>query len=141
MNAIQAIKQFGNNDACIKLLESIRWKDGVRCVYCESTHTHKVKHKNRQDRNYCKCCKKHFTVLVGTIFHKARKLPEWFAILCIMLNAKKSASSYQIARDVGIRQASVWEIMTKIRKAMESGEEELLKGIVEMDETYCRWQV
>ncbi len=35
-----------------------------------------------------------------------------------------------------MRQASVWEIQNKIKKAMDSKESELLKGIVEMDETY-----
>ena len=34
-----------------------------------------------------------------------------------------------------MRQASVWAIMTKIRQAMATKKSELLKGLVEMDET------
>ena len=40
-----------------------------------------------------------------------------------------------MSRDIGMRQASVWVIMTKIRQAMATKESELLKGLVEMDET------
>lgn len=52
------------------------------------------------------------------------------------LNAKKGVSSYQIARDLGMYQSTVWHIQHKIRKAMTTDESEMLKGIVEMDETY-----
>ena len=62
----------------------------------------------------------------------------WFLVLALMLNAKKSASSYQISRDIGIRQPTVWSMMHRIRTAMDADmdQAELLYGIVEADETY-----
>ena len=60
----------------------------------------------------------------------------WFAILSLMLNAKKSLSSHQISRDIGIRQPTVLSIQNRIRKAMSSDRVQLLQGIVAMDETY-----
>ncbi len=65
-------------------------------------------------------------------------LRDWFLVLALMLNAKKSASSHQIARDIGRRQPTVWSMMHRIRVAMERDQfhSELLQGIVEMDETY-----
>ena len=55
-----------------------------------------------------------------------------------MLNAKKSASACQIARDLGMRRPTVWSIMHRIRAAMalDPEQKELFKGIVEADETY-----
>jgi len=55
-----------------------------------------------------------------------------------MLNAKKSASSHQIARDLGMRQATVWSMMHRARIAMAQDQDQsrLLHGIVEADETY-----
>src|SRR5205085_3436428 len=49
-----------------------------------------------------------------------------------------SASSHQIARDIGRRQPTVWSMMHRIRVAMEHDQfhSELLHGIVEADETY-----
>jgi hypothetical protein len=55
-----------------------------------------------------------------------------------MLGAKKSASAYQISRDLGKRRATVWSMMYRIRTAMAADpeQEKLLHGIVEADETY-----
>ena len=65
-------------------------------------------------------------------------LRKWFMVLALMLNAKKSASAYQISRDLGIRRATVWSMMHRIRIAMSADEAQatLLHGIVEADETY-----
>ena len=56
--------------------------------------------------------------------------------MSLMLNARKGASSCQIARDLGMRQPTVWSMMLRIRKAMKGSQADLLNGIVEMDETY-----
>jgi len=53
-----------------------------------------------------------------------------------MINAKKGLSACQAARDLGINRPTVWSMMHRIRKAMATDQLELLKGIVEMDETY-----
>ncbi len=136
MTLIEIMKKYSNNQVCLKLLENAKWGDKAKCPYCQSCKISKKAEKKQQSRYQCQECLRSFSVTVGTIFHKARKLPEWFMVLALMLNAKKSLSSYQMARDIGIRQATAWAIMTKIRKAMKTGESELLKGIVEMDETY-----
>ena len=55
-----------------------------------------------------------------------------------MINAKKSVSSYQISRDLGLRQGTAWSIQQRIRAAMAMDPEQkaLFHGIVEADETY-----
>jgi hypothetical protein len=75
----------------------------------------------------------------GTIFHGTYLLlKNCFLVLALMLNAKKSASACQIARDLGMRRPTVWSMMHRIRNAMASAifQQELLFGIVEADETY-----
>lgn len=77
--------------------------------------------------------------MVGTLFHGTHvPLRDWFLLLALMLNAKKSASAYQISRDLGIRRATVWSMMHRVRTAMASdpAQEKLLYGVVEADETY-----
>lgn len=65
-------------------------------------------------------------------------LRKWFLLIALMLNAKKSASAYQISRDLGIRRPTVWSMMHRVRLAMASDQEQadLLHGIVEADEVY-----
>ncbi|NIZ41260.1 IS1595 family transposase [Entomospira entomophila] len=136
MTIIELMKNYGTNELCLELLEEILYKDGIYCPYCNSNKISSKSEKGRTNRHQCQSCQKSFSVTVGTIFHKARKLPQWFMILGLMLNAKKSKSSCEISRDLGMRQASVWEIQNKIRVAMNTKESSLLQGIIEMDETY-----
>jgi len=52
-----------------------------------------------------------------------------------MGNAKKSLSSCQLSRDLGLTQKTAWRIMMAIRTEM-GKDNVLLKGIIEADETY-----
>ena len=53
-----------------------------------------------------------------------------------MINAKKSLSSHQLARDLELNQKTAWSMMQKIRAEMATKGNTLLKGIIEADETY-----
>jgi transposase-like protein len=134
MNILDLMKKFATQGDCIKHLEKVRWADKVKCVYCGSKNTNELK---KELRHHCNGCRKSFSVTVGTIFHHTHiELQKWFLVMSLMLNARKGASSCQIARDLGMRQPTVWKMMKIIRGAMKSDQSELLSGIVEMDETY-----
>ena len=61
-------------------------------------------------------------------------LQKWFIVISLMANAKKSLSTHQLARDLGLKQKAVWSMM-KIRAEM--GKENVLgQGVVEADEIY-----
>ena len=90
-------------------------------------------------RHQCRDCKSSFAVTIGTVFHGTHiPLRNWFLIIALMLNAKKSLSACQVARDLGMRRPTVWSIMHRIRAAMALDPEQkrLFYGIVEADETY-----
>ena len=131
------MKKYGTQDKCLTLLEEGRWRDHSKCPYCDSDKVSRHKEKSRQSRWQCSNCKKSYSVTVGTIFHHTHlELPKGFAVLSLMLNAKKRLSSHRISRDVGLRQPTALSIQNRIRKAMATEQGELLKGIVEMDETH-----
>ena len=55
----------------------------------------------------------------------------------LMLNAKKGLSALQLSRDLKVNKNTTWRISMQIRRAMTQAEQRpLLRGIVEMDETY-----
>ncbi len=136
MNIFELTKKIGTPQKAINFFEVVRWQKKVTCVYCKSTRVCAHREENKK-RWQCWNCKKSFSVTQGTIFHNT-KLPlnKWFMLIALMLNAKKGLSACQAARDLGIRRPTVWSMMHRIRNAMETNEAELLKGIVEMDETY-----
>lgn len=54
----------------------------------------------------------------------------------MIMNAKKSLSSYQLARHLKLKQKTAWFIMTRIRAEMASKGNQLLKEIIEADDAY-----
>ena len=63
-------------------------------------------------------------------------LQKWFFAIVLVVNAKKSLSSYQLSRDLELNQKSAWYMQQRIRAAMASDQAPMLAGVVEADETY-----
>lgn len=134
MNIIEVYKRFPDQKTCIKYLEKVRWGKKPICPYCDSKNTNPL---ISELRHHCNGCRKSFRVTVGTIYHRTHiPIQKWFLLTSLMLNAKKGLSSCQASRDIGIQQKTVWSMMHRIRKAMETDQAQLLRDVVEMDETY-----
>lgn len=133
MNIIEIYKRFPTQKDCLNHLEKVRWNNKPICPYCKSN---KVSAMPKENRHHCNSCNTSFRVTVGTIFHKTKvDLQKWFLAISLVLNAKKGISSRQLSRDIDVNKDTAWYMNMRIRKAfVEYGD--LLKGIVEADETY-----
>lgn len=110
----------------------------ARMPNCGSTHVRwREEHDTgRIGRWNCHSCRSTFKVTYGTLFHGTKiALQKWFVAIVLMANAKKSLSSHELARDIGLPQKATWRMMTCIRAEM-ARDTVLLQGIVEADETY-----
>jgi len=140
MNVIQIFQSFQTQEQAVEYLEKVRWAGEPHCPYCGSVAVGRHAGGDRDTARWqCRDCTRAFAVTVGTLFHGTHvPLRNWFLVLALMLNAKKSASAYQIARDLGMRRPTVWSMMHRVRTAMtaDPDQERLLHGIVEADETY-----
>ena len=140
MNVITVFQSFQTQEQALEYLEIVRWRGRPECPYCLSNSVgHHASPDRAMQRWQCRTCKRAFSVTVGTIFHGTHvPLKKWFLLLALMLNAKKSASACQIARDIGMRRTTVWTMMHRIRLAMlrDPEQKNLMYGIVEADETY-----
>lgn len=142
MNIIEVFNSFKTQEQAVEYLEQVRWKGQPVCPYCQGKRV--GRHAGGDERRgvarwQCYDCGRAFAVTVGTIFHGTHiQLRNWYLCIALMLHAKKSASAYQIARDLGMRRPTVWSMMHRIRVAMANDPEQsrLLHGIVEADETY-----
>lgn len=136
MDLITVCQKFPNQEACITHLESLRWAEGAVCPLCGSDRVARQQDGHRVGRWKCYGCKSSFNVLSGTIFQGTKiPLQKWFVAIAILLNAKKSVSSLQLARDLDMNQKSAWYMAMRIRQAMVD-EDAFLYGIVEADETF-----
>jgi transposase-like protein len=139
MNIVSVFNQFPTQESCVKHIEKIKWDNSPICPYCGSTHCSAMKKEKGYgiNRYHCNKCNATFSVLVGTIFQDTKlELQKWFLAISLISNAKKGISSRQLARDLEVNRNTAWSMQMRIRKAMYQGGAELLKGIIEMDETY-----
>lgn len=136
MNIPAIYRQFPTQEACIAHLEAARWGDNPVCPFCGSDRVARKRENDRVGRWNCHKCHNSYNVLTGTIFKGTRvDLQLWFLAIAILLNAKKSVSSLQLGRDLGINPRTAYRMGMQIRKAMVD-DSEFLNGIVEADETY-----
>ena len=137
MNLLKIFTRYPDQEACIEHLEAVRWGDEPHCPHCGSVKVARKAERHRIGRWNCRDCRASFNVLSGTIFEKTKiPLQKWFMAIGIMVNAKKSVPSFQLARDLELNQKSAWYMQQRIRAAMAADQAPLLQGIVEADETF-----
>ncbi|MYA72295.1 IS1595 family transposase [Candidatus Poribacteria bacterium] len=144
MNLIEVIERFPTQESCIEHLERLRWNGTPVCPHCESKDVAQ-KNETQKDgkigltgRYNCHTCRASFKVTCGTVFHGTKiSLQKWFMAIALIVNAKKSLSSHQLARDLDLNQKTAWYIQTRIRAEMANKVNPIvLQGIIEADETY-----
>ena len=135
MNIISIYKRFPQELDCRTYLEQLRWQGKPVCPYCNSTN---ITLRPKEQRHHCNNCNTTFSVTVNTIFHRTHlPLQKWFLAVSLVLNAKKGIAARQLARDLEVNKNTAWRMAMKIRQAMvDTGQRNLLTGLIEMDETY-----
>ena len=137
MNLPTIFSLFPDQEACIEHLERVRWGDEPRCPHCDSEEGWRKVEPGRIGRWNCYQCKSSFNALSGTIFAKSQvPLQKWFLAIGLIVNAKKSLSSPQLARDLDLNQKTAWYMQQRIRAAMADEQAPMLQGLVEADEAY-----
>ena len=134
VNLVNLIERYGSEDKCRDYLEDLRWPEGVTCPRCESKSISRVKARCQYD---CNSCRYQFSVKSGTVFHDSHlPLWKWFLATYMMIEGKKGISANQLKRTLDVSYKTAWFLCHRIRSAMDVANPTLLKGTVEVDETY-----
>ena len=135
ISVFELMEKFPTETIAREWFEEQRWGDKPVCPRCSSNQTHRMQRDNGEYIR-CKECDKRFTVRVGTVMHRSHiDLRKWLFAMYLIVTARKGISSLQLSKELGIRQASAWFLLHRIRKACEDGDQ-LLQKVVEIDETY-----
>ncbi len=118
-----------------KWFEKVHWPDGkLICRRCESKNVYRCRHKTMPFR--CRTCKKYFSVKTNTAMEESRlPLKKWVWAIYLESTSLKGISSMKLHRDIGVRQATAWFMLQRIREGLISGKM-LFDGPVEIDEAY-----
>ena len=121
--------------AAQKWFEKVHWADGkLTCRRCGSENVYRCKHKTMPFR--CRTCKKYFSVKTNTAMEESRlPLKKWVWAIYLESTSLKGISSMKLHRDIGVRQATAWFMLQRIREGLIPGKA-LFDGPVEIDEAY-----
>ncbi len=134
-NLLDVQKRFPTEQSCIDYLVATRWNGDMVCVHCGSLRKF---YRMASGKFKCADCRKQFSIRVGTIFEdSALPLQKWFFAIFVFSSHKKGISSIQLGKDIGVRQATAWHMLHRIRYGMTDKQpKEQMKNTVEVDETY-----
>jgi len=127
-------------DEAREIFERIRWPSGPVCPHCSSSEATKLEGEAHRSGLYkCRSCEKQFTATVNTLLEDSHlPIRTWLMAFAILCSSKKGVSALQLQRQLGLGSyRTAWHLCHRIRSAM--GKEPfagLLKGTVEVDETY-----
>ena len=126
---------FAIEEACLSYLDKLRWPDGFVCPACGVVGE---PYRSSRGRLMCRSCAHQGSVTAGTIFDKTRTpLRVWLAAAWYVTNQKLGVSALGLQRVLGLGSyETAWTMLHRFRRAMVRPERELLKGEVEVDETY-----
>jgi transposase-like protein len=132
ISTFQLFKMFPNTESGRKYLEGRFWPSGAKCPICKSSD----RITSRKGGYYrCNACKKDFTVRTGTIFERSHvPLHKWIYAMYLLVMARKSVSSLQLSKEIGITQKSAWFVLQRLREAC-GNDLAMVNSIVEVDET------
>jgi hypothetical protein len=130
------VEWFGDDAACLRYLEGLRWRDGFVCRFCGAADVGWWQMADGLRR--FRACRSESSVTAATIFAGTRTpLVSWFAAVWYVVNQKQGVSALGLQRVLGLGSyQTAWAWLHKLRRAMVLPGRELLSGVVEVDESY-----
>ena len=125
---------FQSDSDCLDYLEWLRWPSGFVCPEC----AHAGGWRLGDGRFMCTDCGSRTSVTAGTIFDRTRTpLTVWFAACWNFASGKDGISALSLKRtlEIGSYQTA-WAMLHRLRSVLVRPDRELLRGKVEVDETY-----
>lgn len=127
------IRKFNCEDVCLSYLEKRFWNNIPVSPFDPSSKVYNYgNHKYR-----CRNTGKNFNVKTNTLFHGTKvPLDKWFYAIWKIANSTNGISSVQLSKEIGIRQATAWSMLHRVRMCMSAENVAKMSGEVELDETY-----
>jgi len=125
---------FRTDADCLDYLEWLRWPEGFVCSAC----AHRGVWRLGDRRLMCSQCGWRTSAMAGTIFDRTRTpLTVWFTACWLFATQKDGISALALQRALGIGSyQTAWAMLHRLRSVLVRPGRELLRGRVEVDETY-----
>jgi transposase len=128
--------RYPDETSCLNHIMEVRY--GVRHE-CRKCGVYGTFHKLEQRRAFsCAHCGDHVYPTAGTVFQDTRTpLQVWFYAIYLFVTTRHGVSGKELERTLGVTYKTAWRMGQQIRILMAKADNfEMLKGHVEMDETF-----
>jgi len=133
ISTVELFAKFPDAETARGYLEKRLWPNGPVCPVCGSGENLTAR---KAGFYRCNPCTEDFTVRTNTIFERSHiPLHKWLYAMYIVVTARKSVSSLQLSKEIGITQKSAWFMLHRIREAC-GDDLSMLSGVIEIDECY-----
>ncbi len=137
ISTFELFRQFPDAEAARLYFEGQRWGDYISCPHYGEFKRITPRKGKRTGYYLCRDCKSEFTVRTGTIFERSHvPLHKWLYAIYLTVTSRKGISSLQLSKQIGVTQKTAWFMQARIRETCDNNTDNLLSGIVEIDETY-----
>ncbi len=128
-------RRLDTEDACRDYLFKLRWLDGFICPVCGCREYYNI---TTRHKYACKSCRYQASVTAGTVMDRSHlSLRTWIWAIYLVSRDKRGYSAMQLSRVLNLPYNTAWFLLHRIRNAMaERDNRYLLKGIIELDDTY-----
>lgn len=135
MTLLQFETRFATDKACAEFFFKQRWPNGWECPKCGHKKAYYIAKRGLWE---CAACRRQTSVTAGTLLHGTRTpLRLWFLAMLLMVSDKRGISSVSLGQRLGVKQATAWCVLQKLRRAMEEQECGFrLDGSVVLSECY-----
>ncbi|MES2701015.1 MAG: hypothetical protein V4649_00155 [Bacteroidota bacterium] len=111
-SALELVKAFTTQEACIKHLEHLRWNGNVVSPFDNKSKVYVCK----GNKYKCKNTGKYFNVCTDTLFDNTKiELPTWFLAIYLVAENKNGISSIQLAKELNVTQKTAWFMNYRVR--------------------------
>jgi len=126
---------FPTEESCLQEIFEKRYANKESCDKCKKPFKY---HKLNNLKLYsCQFCGWNIAPTANTIFHKSSTpLRDWFYIIYLFSISKNGMSAKEIQRQFGYTYKTAWRVANRVRYLFDQTGGNILKNIVESDETY-----
>lgn len=138
MDLQKLMRRFPSEEAAAAWIATIRWPEGPVCPGC-GVLDEAYRIRRRAGFYECGACGHQFSVTSGTPMHGTHlPLRTWVLAMYLIASSSKGVSAMKLKGWLGVTYKTAWFLGHRIRSMMAAGAlgEGLLRGIVELDETY-----
>ena len=131
---MQFREDYPNDDACLDKIFKLRYS-GITCPKCNNDKPF-TRVKGRKSYQ-CPCCGFQVYPTAGTIFEKTTiPLSFWFYAIYLQTTTRNGVAAKELERQLNICYKTALRMSHQIKLLMADNSNELLSGIIEIDETF-----